>query len=272
MDSVAVYIEDVRNLTVVFAGKAILAIIVLLVGLWLIKRFRYLIERMFLAKNLDENLRPFLASIVSVILKVILAISVISILGVETTSFIALLGSAGLAIGLALQGSLSNFAGGVLILTLKPFKKGDFIRALGENGTVQAINIFNTVLKTPDNQVIFMPNGQLASATITNFSIEDTRRLVINFSISYKDDIPTVKQIVRRVIDQEQRILQDPEPQVIVTSWEDSAIQITARVWCRKEDFWNVNFHLNEAVKLTFDKEGISIPFPQRDIHVFQKH
>lgn len=271
-DSLAVYIEDLNNLLVLVGYRLLLAILVLISGWWLISTFHNWLFSLMTRKDVDESLRPFLCNIFSIILKIALVISAISIVGVETTSFIAVLGSAGLAIGLALQGSLSNFAGGVLILTLKPFRKGDFIEALGKTGTVHLINIFNTVLKTPDNQTIYMPNGQLASTTITNFTEESNRRLVINFSIGYQDSIPKAKALIEEIVKNDERVLEEPAPQIVVTQWADSAIIITARIWTKKEDFWALNFHLNEYVKIRFDEEGISIPFPQRDVHIYQKN
>jgi small conductance mechanosensitive channel len=269
-DSLGIYVNDLENLIVLFGTRILIAIFFLIMGLYLVNKSRDWLMKMMEKKQMDESLRPFLLSIYSIVLKIALVLSVISIVGIETTSFIAVLGSAGLAVGLALQGSLSNFAGGVLILTLKPFRKGDFIEVNGKTGTVFMINIFNTVLKTPDNQTIYMPNGPLANSAITNFTEEPHRRLVINFSISYDDSIPKAKSVIEEMILADERVLQEPAPQIVVTSWADSAIVITARVWAKKEDFWALNFYLNEAVKLRFDEEGIKIPFPQRDIHVYQ--
>ncbi len=269
MNDITTYILDARELIILFASHLVLAAIMLVVGLWLISKLISFIISMMEKKEVDESLRPFLKSVVSITLKIILIISVISVLGVPTTSFIALIGSAGLAIGLALQGSLSNFAGGILILTIKPFKKGDFITAQGESGTVFQISIFNTILKTPNNQIVYIPNGKLAGSTITNFSAESTRRLVIEWGISYNDDIPKAKAILARIIEADERILKEPAPSIVVTSLGDSSVNITSRVWCTNGDYWAVNFELHEKVKMTFDEEDITIPFPQRDVHFY---
>lgn len=267
MNEFTTYILDARELIILFASHLVLAIIILVAGLWLIGKVLKLMIGMMEKKEVDESLQPFLRSVVTITLKIILIISVISILGVPTTSFIALLGSAGLAIGLALQGSLANFAGGILILTIKPFKKGDFISAQGESGTVFQISIFNTILKTPNNQIVYIPNGKLAGSTITNFSTEATRRLVNEWGIGYNDDIPKAKAVLSQIIDADERILKDPAPSIVVTALGDSAVNITSRVWCTNGDYWAVNFELHEKVKMTFDSEDITIPFPQRDVH-----
>jgi small conductance mechanosensitive channel len=252
-----------QDLLVQFGGKLVIAIILLIIGFWLINKFTRFLNKLMSKREVDEFLRPFLIKIVNITLKVMILIPVISILGIATSSFLAILGSAGLAIGLALQGSLANFAGGVIILTLKPFGKGHFIKALGEMGTVDQINMFNTVLKTPDNQTVYLPNGQLAGTTITNFSDEDTRRLVIDASIGYEDDIGKAKKVISNIVASTNNILKEPEPQVVVLSMSDNAVIISLRIWVNTPDYWNVFFELQEKIKLTFDKEGISIPFPQ---------
>ena len=193
-------------------------------------------------------------------------------IGIETTSFIAVLGAAGLAIGLALQGSLSNFAGGVLVLMFRPYKVGDFIDAQGVMGTVHEIQIFNTILKTPDNKVIIVPNGAISNGIITNFSMEATRRVDFVFGIGYSDDIAKAKATIERLISEDGRALSDPEPQIVVSELADSSVNITTRVWVNASDYWGLFFDLTEKVKLTFDQEGISIPFPQRDVHVIQEN
>lgn len=271
MDEIDGIIRQVEEIAVHLGANMLAAIAVLIIGLWLIKKMTNVLRSALEKKEFDPSLTPFLASVFSVALKVVLLISVISILGVETTSFIAVIGSAGLAIGLALQGSLANFAGGILILVNKPFVKGDFVSIDGVSGTAHTINILNTVLKTPDNQIIYIPNGKVAGGIITNFTQEPTRRLVLNFGISYSDHIPTAKNIIQDLINADERILTDPAPSIVVTALEDSAVNIAARIWVKKEDFWDVNFQMIEKVKMTFDENGISIPFPQRDVHLFQK-
>ena len=257
-----------QDLLVQFGGKVVVAIILLIIGFWIINRFTRFINRIMLKREVDDSLRPFLVKILNISLKVIVLIPVISILGIATSSFLALLGSAGLAIGLALQGSLANFAGGVIILTLKPFSKGHFIKAQGEMGTVDKINIFSTVLKTPDNQTVYIPNGQLAGSTIMNFSEEETRRLVIDASIGYADDIVKAKKVISGIIEADRRILTEPAPQVVVLSMADSAVIISLRVWVKTSEYWDIYFGLQEKIKLTFDKEDITIPFPQTTLNL----
>jgi len=257
-----------QDLLVQFGGKLVVAIILLIIGFWIINRFTRFLNRIMLKREVDDSLRPFLVKILNISLKVIVLIPVISILGIATSSFLALLGSAGLAIGLALQGSLANFAGGVIILTLKPFSKGHFIKAQGEMGTVDKINIFSTVLKTPDNQTVYIPNGQLAGSTIVNFSEEETRRLVIDASIGYEDDIGKAKKVISDIIVADRRILTEPAPQVVVLSMADSAVIISLRVWVKTSEYWDIYFGLQEKIKLTFDKEDITIPFPQTTLNL----
>lgn len=270
MDNFVVLVEEIKKVVILYGLQLVLSIAFLLFGWWGIKRLVHLVGKLMIKRGVDESLQPFLLSIIGIGLKVVLILSVISHLGVPTASFIAVLGSAGLAIGLALQGSLSNFAGGVLILTVKPFRKGDFIQAMNVSGTVHLIHLLNTVLKTPDGQLIFIPNGQLAGATITNFSAEPTRRLVINFGISYGDDIAKAKAIIQEEIEADERVLKDPEPSIVVNALGDNAVNIAMRVWTHIDVYWAVNFDLHEKIKNHFDREDITIPFPQRDIHVYQ--
>lgn len=270
MDDVAIYVDQLTEMVVVYGFNLLMAVLILIVGWWLIGRFVGVTGKLMEKRGVDESLQPFLKSIMGIMLKVVLLLSVVSILGVPTASFLAVLGSAGLAIGLALQGSLSNFAGGVLILTVKPFRKGDFIQAMGVSGTVYLIHLLNTVLKTPDNQTIYIPNGQLAGATITNFSEEPTRRLVINFGIGYKDDIQKAKAIIRQEVEADARVLKEPAPSIVVNALGDNAVNIAMRVWTATSEYWDVNFDLHEKVKNHFDRENITIPYPQRDLHIYQ--
>lgn len=270
MEDILIYVSQFQDLVVVYGLRLIWSAIMLMVGLWLIRKLIGVVEKLMVKRAVDESLQPFLKSIISISLKVVLVLSIISILGVPTASFLAVLGSAGLAIGLALQGSLSNFAGGVLILTVKPLRKGDFINTMSVSGTVHQINLLNTILKTPDNQTVFIPNGQLAGATITNFSIEPTRRLVMEFGISYGDNIKKAKGIIEEQIKGDERVLEDPAPNIVVISWGESSVNISTRIWVKREDYWAVHFDFFEKVKYRFDEEGITIPFPQRDVHVYQ--
>jgi len=257
------YWDSAQDLLIQFGGKFVIAVLLLIVGFWIINRFTSFLNKIMKKREMDESLRPFLTRLINIALKVMVLIPIIGILGVATSSFLAILGSAGLAIGLALQGSLANFAGGVILLTVKPFEKGHFIKVAGEMGTVDQIRIFNTVLHTPDNQVVYIPNGQLAGSTIVNFSAQDTRRLVIDASIGYEDDISKAKKVISDIIASNSMILNEPAPQVVVLSMADSAVIISLRVWVNNPEYWTVYFDLQEKIKLTFDKEGINIPFPQ---------
>jgi len=251
-----------------YGPRLALAIIVLLVGLWLVNRLGRTLERGFIARSIEPTLGRFLTSFTNIVLKVLLLISVGSMVGIETTSFIAMLGAAGLAVGLALQGSLANFAGGVLILIFRPFKVGDYIEGQGVAGTVASIQIFHTVIKTPDNKVIVVPNGALSNGIITNYSAETTRRVDFVFGIDYDDDIAKAKEVIERLIAADARVHDDPAPVVVVSALADSAVNLTVRVWAESSDYWPVYFDLLERTKLAFDANGLSIPFPQSTVHV----
>lgn len=265
------YADMAIELTMSYGPRLILAIVVLIAGLWIINRFVRALAAGLEKSSTEPTLARFLCNLTSVGFKALLLISVASMIGIETTSFIAVLGAAGLAIGLALQGSLANFAGGVLVLLFKPFRVGDFIDAQGVAGTVSEIQIFSTIIKTPDNKRIVVPNGALSNGIITNVSAEPTRRVDFVFGIGYNDDIARAKAIIARLVDEDSRSLADPAPQIMVSNLGDSAVDITTRVWVDAANYWGLYFDLTERVKLTFDQEGISIPFPQRDVHVFQE-
>ena len=195
-------------------------------------------------------------------------ISAISMLGVQMTSFVAILGAAGLAVGMALSGMLSNFAGGVMILIFKPFKAGDFIEAQGHMGTVSEIQIFNTILKTPDNKTTIIPNGGLSIGSMTNFSTEPQRRVDMTFGIGYGDDTAKAREVMMGLINADDRILKDPEPFVAVSELADSSVNFVVRVWCNAADYWGIYFDMQEKIYNTFNTEGLNIPFPQMDVHV----
>ncbi len=271
MENMNIYVEKGIEMIMEYGPKLLLAIITLIIGLMVIKAFAKGISRTMAKSNTDESLRRFLTSLARVGLKVLLFISVASMVGIQMTSFIAILGAAGLAVGLALQGSLANFAGGVLILLFRPYKIGDFIDAAGHMGTVRDIQIFNTILKTPDNKTIIIPNGVLSNGSITNFSTEPTRRVDMVFGIGYGDDIKKTKDLLSSIVNSDERVLKDPEPLVVVSSLGDSSVNFTVRVWCNSGDYWGLFFDMQEKVKLEFDNAGISIPFPQRDVHVFNQ-
>jgi small conductance mechanosensitive channel len=271
MDTLEIYWNSMMDYLAIYLPKLLLAILVLIVGLWLIKKIVKGMDKVLEKKDIEISLRRFLESLTGIALKVLLIISVITMVGVETTSFVAVLAAAGFAIGMALQGGLANFAGGVMILIFKPFKVGDFITTNGHSGTVHAIEIFHTVIKTPDNVVIVLPNGIVSNNPITNFTKEDIRRVDFVFGIGYDDDIRKAKEMIRELIVADNRIMGEPEPVIVVSELADSSVNITVRVWSKKEDYWGIFFDMTENVKLTFDKEGISIPYPQTDIHLFNK-
>ena len=268
-EQMAGYMDTAVDMIMRYGPQLILAIVVLFVGLWIINRVVALMGKGMERAEVEPTLAKFLSSLSSVGLKALLLISVASMIGIATTSFIAVLGAAGLAVGLALQGSLANFAGGVLVLLFRPYKVGDFVEAQGVSGTVNEIQIFNTVIKTPDNKVIIVPNGAISNGIITNYSAETTRRVDFVFGIGYGDDIQKAKDILARLVSQDDRAMKDPEPVVVVSELADSSVNITVRIWVNASDYWGLYFDLMERVKLTFDQEGISIPFPQRDVHVY---
>ena len=246
----------------------ILAAIIFVVGLWVIRLLNRMVHRFFERKDYDPTLETFLQSFISVALKVLLFVLVVTQLGVKSSSLVAMVGAAGLAIGLALQGSLANFAGGVLILIFKPFKVGDFISAQGVDGTVKEITIFTTKLNTFGNQVAIIPNGQLSNNNIVNYNAESTRRDKIDVGIGYNSNIKTAKEILLRICAEYDTIFKEPEPEVYVGELADSSVNLTLRFWAKNEDFWAAHFYVLEELKTRFDAAGIEIPFPQRDVHM----
>lgn len=248
--------------------KLLAAIIILIVGIKLIGALTKWIKKSPKLDKIDDSLRSFLGSFSKIALYIVLVITVAMILGVPATSFITILASCGVAIGLALQGSLSNFAGGIMILLFKPFKVGDYIEASGESGTVEEISVVYTVLLTPDNKRITIPNGTLTNSVIENYSAEKTRRVDLTFSTAYDADIEKVKKVLLEVAESHPKALKDPAPFVRLCEHSDSALTYTVRIWCKSEDYWDVNFDTMENVKEAFDKNGIEIPYPQMDVHV----
>ena len=260
------------DIVLTYGPKLLLAIITLLIGLWLIKFFSKGLRKTFEKREIEASLSKFLVSLINVTLKILLIISVVGMIGVQMTSFIALLGAAGLAFGMALSGTLQNFAGGVVIILIKPFKVGEFIEAQGHMGTVEEIQIFNTILKTPANQVIFIPNGGLSTSSIVNYSRENTRRMDLTFGISYSDDIDKARKILDDIIKNDDRILNQPaEPMIAVKELNDSSVDMLVRMWLKNEDYWDFYWGIREKVKKAFDDQNISIPFPQTDVHLFQE-
>jgi small conductance mechanosensitive channel len=254
-----------------FGLQIIAAIAVFIIGRWLARRISNLIERGLTRANTDPTLVGFFRNIAYFGLLVLVIIAAVGQLGVQTTSFIAVLGAAGLAVGLALQGSLANFAAGVLMIIFRPFKAGDFIEAAGTAGVVEEIQLFTTKMRTPDNKTIIIPNAQVTSGTITNYSARDTRRLDLVFGVSYTDDLDKVKRVIKEVLAEEKRLLDDPEPVIGLLNLGDSSVDFAVRPWVNSSDYWPVFFDLQEAMKKRFDREGISIPFPQRDVHLYQQ-
>lgn len=244
------------------------AIIVLIIGLWVIKKVVTSIRKFMNKKEIDPSLVPFLCSLLKFGLQALLIISVVSMVGVEMTSFVAVLGAAGLAVGLALQGSLSNFAGGVMILIFKPFKVGDYIEGGGHSGTVNAIQVFHTILKTPDNVTIVIPNGNLSNSSIKNYSTEALRRVDNVFGIAYGDSVDKAYSVLSAMIEADERVLKEPAPFMAVTELADSSVNITTRLWVNAADFWGVKFDMQKKVYEEFDKSGLNIPFPQMDVHL----
>jgi small conductance mechanosensitive channel len=263
--------NDLWALILTYGGKLLLALLTLVIGLWLIKRLTKMLEKFFALRSYEETLQKFLIHLISGTLKVLLLISVISMLGIQMTSFIALLGAIGLAFGMALSGTLQNFAGGVLLLILKPFKVGDFIEAQGYSGTVDEIQIFHTILLTPDKKTIIIPNGPLSNGAATNYSASPQRRVDWTFGIGYSDDIEKARQIITDLLTKDERVLKDPAIFTGVVSLGDSSVNIATRAWVNAADYWDLFFAMNEQVKKAFDKEGISIPFPQTDVHLIRE-
>lgn len=260
-------LEEAYAMALEMLPNLIKAGLIFFIGLWAVRFINRMVYRFFERKDYDLTLESFLQSFINISLKGILFVLVITQLGVKSSSLVAVVGAAGLAIGLALQGSLANFAGGVLILIFKPFKVGDWIEAQGVSGTVKDISIFTTKINTFGNQAAIIPNGNLSNHTIVNYNIEETRRDKITVGISYDSNIKDAKDILLRICALHEGILKDPEPVVYVGNLADSAVELSLRFWAKNEDFWDAHFHVMETLKIEFDAAGIEIPFPQRVIH-----
>jgi small conductance mechanosensitive channel len=250
--------------------KIVAAVVIFLVGRWLAHILVNIVRKALAQTDMEDTLESFLCNILNVFLMAVVLIATISALGVETTSLLAVLGAAGLAVGLALQGSLSNFAAGVLLVAFRPYRVGDFIDAAGVTGTVDDVQIFTTILKTPDNKKVIVPNSQIMNGIITNFSAHDTRRVDLVVGCSYGDDIDKVYSVLKDIIDKDERILSDPAPSIALNTLADSSVNFNVRPWVNKADYWDVYNDVTEQVKRRFDQEGLNIPFPQRDVHVYQ--
>lgn len=258
------------DLGVSLGSKLLVAVVVFIIGRWLIRRINRLVVTLMKKRNVEASLFSFIKSVVGITLNFVFIIILISILGIETSSFIALFASAGVAVGMALSGTLQNFAGGVMILLFKPFKVGDFIEAQGQSGTVMEIQIFNTILCTPDNKVIIVPNGGLSTGITMNYSTASNRRVDWVFSISYGDSYDKAKEVIARLLENDGRVLKAPAYFIALTELNDSSVNIVVRAWVRAVDYWGVFFDMNERVYKTFSEENLHIPFPQLDVHVHQ--
>ena len=262
--------EALTGLAITYGLQLLSAIATLVIGLYVVSIIVKVAGKVFERSNVDVSLTGFLSSMISILLKIMVYISAIGMLGVEMTSFIAILGAAGLAVGMALSGTLQNFAGGVMILLFKPYKVGDFIEAQGFAGTVKEIQIFVTVMTTGDNKTILIPNGPLANGSMINYSTQATRRVDFTFGIAYGDDIDKAYGVLRGLIEADERKLKDPGPFMGLSQLADSSVNITMRVWVNAADYWAVHFKMNEEVYKSFADAGLSIPFPQMDMHVHQ--
>ena len=263
-------IKEIQLLVTSYGLQVIGALATLVIGIWIAKWLSRIASKVLNKRNVDPTLTKFAVSVVKIALITFVIISAISQVGIETTSFVAVIGAAGLAVGFALQGSLSNFASGVMLIIFKPLKVGDFIEGGGAMGSVETVGIFVTTLTTPDNKVVYVPNSTLTGGNIVNYSAKDTRRVDMVFGIGYSDDIDKAKGVIKSLLDADSRILNDPAPQIVVSELADSSVNFNVRPWVNSADYWGVYFDITEKVKKNFDEQDISIPFPQRDVHMFQ--
>lgn len=250
------------------AVKIAIALAIFFIGKWIINRIHHIVAKAFVRRDVELSLRTFLLSLIRIILMLILIVIVIGILGINTSSFLALFASAGLAVGMALSGTLQNFAGGVLILLLKPFRTGDYIVAQGQEGSVKEINLFNTVLATPDNKTIIIPNGSMSNSIVNNVTDSGTRRIEWTFGIAYGDDYDRARQVLQGLIDADERIFKTPASLIALSNLADSVVQIVVRAWVKADDYWSVFYDMNEKVYKVFPEHGLTIPFNQLDVNI----
>jgi len=264
-------LDQLPELTTTYLSNIVFAALIFFIGRWIARRLADLLEKGLTRQKLEPMLTKFLVNLTYAALTIFVVLAALGRLGIQTASFVAVLGAAGLAVGLALQGSLSNFAAGVLIVLFRPFKLGDYIEAAGVAGTIADIQIFNTVLSSPDNVKIIVPNAQVLAGCVKNYSALSTRRVEINVGVSYHDDLKKVRQVLQEVVSSDARVLKEPACLIAVKEMADSSVNFIVRPWVNSADYWGVYFDLTEKIKIALDENGITIPFPQRDVHVYQE-
>lgn len=254
-----------------YSVKIVAAVLIFFVGKWLAGKISSIIEKLLEKNNIDKTLTTFLGNIIYYALLVVIVIAAAGQLGINTTSFLTIVGAAGLAIGLALKDSLSNFASGVMLIMFRPFKIGDYVTAGGVSGSVTAVSLFNTTLHTPDNQKVIVPNSSITGNVITNVTANDTRRIDLVIGVSYDDDIKKTKTVLEDIIKADSRIFEDPACTIAVSELADSSVNFVVRPWVKTSEYWDVRFDLTEKIKMKFDEEGITIPYPQQDVHLHKE-
>jgi small conductance mechanosensitive channel len=264
-------IPQIQEWLAFYGLRIIAAIAIFVIGRWVAKGLRSTLKRVMTKNKVDQTLVSFVCSIIYTVLIVFVVIAALNQLGIQTTSLVAIMGAAGLAVGLALQGSLSNFAAGVLMIVFRPFKAGDYIEGGGVSGTVEEVQIFTTYLTTPDNKEIIVPNSKIMGDNIINYSAKETRRIELVVGVGYGDNLDQARAIIKRILEADTRILKNPEPMIVISELGDSSVNFSIRPWVKTADYWRTYFDLLETIKKSFDREGISIPFPQRDVHMYQE-
>ncbi len=271
MDNLADITQQIINAAISAGGNILKGILVFIIGRFIIRALEKVVRKMLDKRDIDVSVKTFIKSLVGISLTIILIVSVVGALGVETTSFAALLASAGVAIGMALSGNLQNFAGGLVILLFKPYRIGEWIECQGVAGTVKEIQIFHTILTTADNKLIFIPNGALSSGVVTNYTNQATRRVEWIVGIEYGEDYDKVEQVMKEIVNSDSRILQDPAPFIALQKLDSSSVNVIARCWVKSEDYWPVSFDINKKIYQTFNERGIGFPFPQLTVHEAKK-
>lgn len=263
-------LQKIYELISIWGVKVLAAVAIFIIGRWVSKGFRNVVKRLMTKRNIDSTIVGFIGNLTYVALLAFFIIAALGQLGIQTTSFIAVLGAAGLAVGLALQGSLSNFASGFLMIIFRPIRVEDYVEVAGTAGTVEEISIFTTTLKTPDNKTVIIPNAAVTGGNIVNWTVKGTRRVDMVFGIGYDDDIDKAKTIMKDILAKDERILTDQPTQIALLELGDSSVNFVVRPWVKIEDYWGVYFDAMENIKKAFDAEGITIPYPQRDVHVYE--